>query len=120
MSSILFTVPLLPPSVNHYKTPRRGGGWFVSKEAQAFIEAVAMLCPKERLTETLYQVRINYRMPGRNLYRTDLDNLLKVSLDALTHAGVIKDDRYVVYIQAYKFAAERREDEGTQFTITGV
>jgi len=36
-----FAVPLLPPSVNHYKRPKRGGGFFREKLARALEEAHA-------------------------------------------------------------------------------
>ena len=117
--TISFRVPLLPPSVNHYKSPRKGGGWFVSKEAKAFIEAVQLLAPKTSIPRgSLIEVRVKYFIQRQNFLRVDLDNLGKLTFDSPVKAALISDDRYIKRIEAEKFPVMRREDEGTVFEIT--
>jgi hypothetical protein len=54
---ISFTVPLVPPSVNHYKKPRKfGRGFYVTKEAIAFKEAVALIARKAQIRADAYGV----------------------------------------------------------------
>ena len=115
---ISFRVPLIPPSVNHYKNPRKGGGWYVSKEAKAFIEAVQILRPACDAPEgTLLEVRIKYFIHHSKFLRMDVDNLSKVSLDSLVKANLIEDDRYIKRIEAEKFSVQSRDDVGTAFEL---
>lgn len=82
-----------PPSVNHYWR-HKGRGVFLSREARQFRadckaaigRGVTPLCDPCTVT-------IEYYPPNRRL--RDLDNLLKATLDAITHCGVWMDDRQV-------------------------
>lgn len=90
---ITFTVPLIPPSVNHYKQPRRGGrGFYVTGEATAFKEAVAIFARGKVSTpySSGLSVEINIYL-GRGK-KGDIDNFAKVCLDGLVEAGIIQSD----------------------------
>jgi len=112
-AKVSFTVPLVPPSVNHYKMRTRKGVTFVSKEAIAFKEAVAVYGRGLHVEAEAYQVTAHiYLGLGQ---RGDLDNFLKCALDGLTAANVIRSDAAVTKIIAEKF--RDRENPRTEFTI---
>jgi Holliday junction resolvase RusA-like endonuclease len=116
-----FTVPLLPPSVNHYKKPKRGGGWYRASESVTFVDAVCVFSGKTLVTGNFYSVEIFFFLgpSKRNLSSNDLDNFQKVGIDALVRAGVIKTDGRILDLHLHKrFAATDRE-EGTVYVITG-
>jgi len=86
-----------PPSVNHSfrsATNRRfvhnskARQWRLDAATEAMIQRV----PRERLMGSL-SIEILAIPPDRRV--RDLDNLLKPTLDALTAAGIIADDRFV-------------------------
>jgi Holliday junction resolvase RusA-like endonuclease len=81
MASVRFTVPLVPPSVNHYKMPRKGGGYYLTPEATAFQDAVALLSGGQSLVARRYAVNLAIYL-GRG-QRGDIDNFLKCVLDGL-------------------------------------
>lgn len=90
-----FTLPW-PPSGNHYKAPHpRGRGYYVTREAQAYRRAVALLCARMRPLPGLVQVELRfYRGESRGrLVRGDLDNLEKVLLDCLQGRAYENDAR---------------------------
>jgi Holliday junction resolvase RusA-like endonuclease len=105
-----FTVPyLIPPTGNHYKRPMKyigkdGGlhlGFKVTKQAQAFYDAVAIFARGETVAvvderewkRIRYGVTIDVYLGPRQ--RGDFDNFFKCGLDALVHAGVIHSDAAV-------------------------
>lgn len=94
-----FEIPLVPPSVNHYKQPRKNGGWFITKEAQAFIDAVCMIgrtqVPNLPIVGQYYEVWIVVYLRTSRFHSVDSDNMQKVEFDALTKAGIVRDDRYI-------------------------
>lgn len=89
-----------PPSVNHYwRTPRSGplaGRTMISEKGREYRAAVAeqvlLQRAAHRLTERL-AVEIQVIEPDRRA--RDIDNLLKATLDSLTHAGVWMDDQQI-------------------------
>jgi len=98
-----FTVPLLPPSVNHYKVRR----YYNSGETKAYIAAVcvfARAAAEHHLAGdgVVYEVDLTFAIPRTGFYRWDTNNFWKVALDALVHARVIRDDRYIVEEHARK------------------
>lgn len=131
-AEIVFTVPLLPPSGNHYKQPRAGGGWFVTKEAQAYIAAVGLFAGKtfswNYIDRTLnppdrklfYSIEIIAKVSKAKLLRCDVDNLLKVGLDALTRTRVIKDDRYISHICLDREQVQTAHEESMTYNIRGI
>lgn len=92
-----FRLPF-PPSVNHYwrhisKGPA-AGRVLISEEGRAYRTQCAKNVIEQRVpTHALagkLAVSIQVYPPDRR--RRDLDNLLKGSLDALKHCGLIEDD----------------------------
>jgi Holliday junction resolvase RusA-like endonuclease len=116
-----FSVPLLPPSVNHYRKPRRGGGFYRKREAIGFVDAVCVISGKTMVTGNFYTVEIFFFLgpSKRNLSSNDLDNFQKVGIDALVRAGVIKTDGRILDLHLHKrFVAGDRE-ERTEYFVTG-
>jgi crossover junction endodeoxyribonuclease RusA len=109
---IQFTLPF-PPSVNHYwrhisKGPA-AGRVLISEEGRAYrtsceAEVLRQRVPRHSLGGKL-AVNIRAYMPDRR--RRDLDNLLKSSLDALKHCGVIQDDGDIDELQVKRGPVEK-------------
>lgn len=121
--TITFRVPLLPPSVNSCWRRQKQGGYYLTKEANAFINAVGYLAPKtilHRAPGGRYEVKLLFSLQEKDFLRRDLDNLQKIAIDALPKSGIIRDDRYVVRISAEKVSVPGREQEGTEYTVTGL
>lgn len=85
-----------PPSTNTYWRSVPGKGVLISAKGREYRQAVERLryqhgwgtFGSERLS-----VEIEAWMPDKR--RRDLDNMLKATLDALTHAGVWDDDSQI-------------------------
>jgi Holliday junction resolvase RusA-like endonuclease len=116
-----FSVPLLPPSVNHYKRPKSGGGWFRSVEAIAFVDAVCIFSGKTKVTGNFFALELWFFLgpSKRNLSSNDLDNFQKVAIDALVRAGVIKTDGRILDLHLHKRFCESDRDERTEYFVTG-
>lgn len=118
-----FSVPLIPPSVNHYKRPNGRGGWFITKEAQAFTEAVCMIgrtaAPVLPIAGKFYAVTLTVWVNEKKFLRADSDNMEKVAFDALTKAGIIRDDRYITRHQHNRFPVATAAEERTEYTVCG-
>lgn len=106
---VRFTVPLVPPSGNHYKKPCKYPGpngylhlgFKITPEAKAYYDAtaifsrgrtVAPLTNTER-RKVKYSVRIDVYLGPRQ--HGDFDNFWKCGLDALVKSGVIHSDAAV-------------------------
>lgn len=108
-SVVKFTVPLLPPSVNHYwrvtmYTGRDGFGHRGRKltpEAKAWKEAVAIFARGQSVMPPTDRERrrCQYRVEVHVFYgprdRGDADNFGKALLDGLTACGMIHSDTHV-------------------------
>lgn len=110
-TEVAFEVPYLtPPSVNHYKKPvhyvdkrtdRKRMGFRLTKEAQAYKDAVARFARGQTVTpqspaelrKVRYEVEATIYLGKRQ--RLDSDNAGKVVCDALQYAGVIHSDAFV-------------------------
>lgn len=119
--SLTFSVPLLPPSVNHYKQPRRSGGWYRAAEAIGFIDAVCIFSGKTLVTGATYEVDLTFYLPPskRSLSSNDLDNFLKVSLDSLATAGVIRNDGAILDAHIHKRFVNSEREARTTYIVTG-
>jgi Holliday junction resolvase RusA-like endonuclease len=98
------TIPLEPPSVNHYKKPvyLRGGrlSYAVTKEAKAFLDAVCIFARGQALEAEAYEVEYTvYQGKGS---RGDVDNYSKCILDGLVQACVITSDAAVTDLHQHK------------------
>jgi Holliday junction resolvase RusA-like endonuclease len=116
-----FTVPLLPPSVNHYKQPSGRGGWYRTKAAIAFIDAVCVFSGKLKVSGNCYAVEIYFYLgpKRRHLSSNDLDNFQKVSIDALARAGVIENDGRILDLYLHKRFCLTAVEERTEYIIQG-
>jgi Holliday junction resolvase RusA-like endonuclease len=112
---LTFHVPLLPPSVNHYKVRR----FYNSPAAKAFIDAVCIFSRKQPVLGAFYQVQVYYIMAPEEFLKWDVDNFSKVTLDALKVAGVIRDDRYVVELNLTKQKAAEPVAGATVYCVIG-
>jgi Holliday junction resolvase RusA-like endonuclease len=88
-----FTVPLVPPSVNHYKHRARNGHWYVGKDAIAYKNAVAIFAKGQQVAGKKYQVDVVIYLGAKQ--RLDHDNGWKVIGDGLKEAGVIQSDAWI-------------------------
>lgn len=90
---IEITIPF-PPSVNHYWVHTRTVT-FISQKGKDYRKAVAGLVAEKMVVirDKPIKVEIIAYRPDKRL--RDLDNLLKAPLDALTHAGIWKDDSLI-------------------------
>jgi Holliday junction resolvase RusA-like endonuclease len=129
MESLSFTVPLVPPSVNHYKRPvvyRKGGklrrGQTLTEEAKAYKWAVAIYAqgrtlipedPKKR-KQAKYELWANIYLGPRG--RMDGDNGNKLIGDGLQDAGIIHNDNAVKRWHVEKFGDDRQHPR-TEITV---
>jgi len=96
---LTFTVPLVPPSLNHYKTRFRNGNTVVTKEARAFKAAVATYARGEYVRGKSFHVALRVVLPPKA--RGDVDNFPKLVLDGLADAGVFRDKKGKVITDAH-------------------
>lgn len=94
------TVPLTPPSCNHYTKHTRSGRHYVTKEAQDFKGYIAQFSRHQRVRGKAYRVELWVYLGPRS--RGDIDNFAKVVLDGLVLAGVIDTDAKIVNLHLYK------------------
>jgi Holliday junction resolvase RusA-like endonuclease len=81
MATVRFTVPLVPPSVNHYVRHTNDGQHILTPEAIAFKDAVAIFSGGEHLAAKRYAVNLAIFL-GKG-QRGDIDNFPKCVLDGL-------------------------------------
>jgi crossover junction endodeoxyribonuclease RusA len=113
--SITFTVPLVPPSVNSYVRHTRRGGHYVTAEAKAFKEAVALFSKGARVDSVCYGVDVHI-FYGKG-QRGDLDNRAKLILDGLEDAGVIHSDAAIVDLRLRKHRDKKELNPRTVITV---
>jgi Holliday junction resolvase RusA-like endonuclease len=94
------TIPLVPPSVNHYWKRKRYGGYFVSEEGEAFLQAVALYAKRQKVRAKAYHVEVWIYL-GRK-QKGDVDNFAKCVLDGLRKAGVIDSDAKITDLDLHK------------------
>jgi crossover junction endodeoxyribonuclease RusA len=109
---VSFTVPLVPPSVNSYVRHSRGRH-YVTREAKAFKEAVAILARGQTTRGDGYWIGIAIFLGKAQ--RGDLDNFAKVVLDALVKAAVIDSDAKVEELTLKK--ARDWQNPRTEITV---
>lgn len=101
-----FSVPLVPPSVNHYKRPKASGkGFYVTEEAKAFKAAVACLSKGSVEAKEYFVGVLVFFGKGQ---RGDVGNLEKCIGDGLQDAGIIGND---AKIKKYQIEVSRDWDE---------
>jgi len=94
MNDLKLTLPW-PPSVNTYWRTFNGR-MIISQKGREYRKAVQdqiLLQRMKKHFDCTLRVTIEAYRPDKR--RRDLDNLLKATLDSLTHAGVIEDDSQI-------------------------
>lgn len=87
--SITFTVPLVPPSVNHYVKHTRNGRRYVTDEASAFKDSVAIAASGLYVRAKRFQVTLVIVLGKGD--RGDVDNFPKLVLDGMAGCGIFQD-----------------------------
>lgn len=83
-----------PPTTNHIYRRTKKGRVFLDDRASSYRDEVIHTIGKGHTTLTGdIRVRVDAYMPDRR--KRDLDNLCKALFDAMTHAGVWKDDSQI-------------------------
>ena len=98
--SVTLEVPGTPPSVNHYARHTRTGKHYLMGEAAAFKYSVYHAAKGRSVDAKKYAVAVTIYL-GHN-QKGDIDNFLKVTLDALVYAKVIKTDAAIMSLQVLK------------------
>jgi len=115
-----FTIPFLPPSLNSiYKATHLKGGSiriYKSEEAKKFERNASFFLPKLLLKE---KVEIYLRFFISNPQKSDLDNLLKLTLDAL-QKRVIENDSQVWSLTCHKYKAKEEKEERVEIEIVPI
>lgn len=93
MLELVYQLPW-PPSVNHIYSRTRKGGVMLNPRSRAYRDEVIYTIGKGHTAMTGdLRVVVNAYMPDRR--KRDIDNPNKAILDAMTHAGVWKDDSQI-------------------------
>ena len=104
LKQVDFTVPLVPPSANHYKVPlwdRRR--FYVTKEAKAFKEAVWACSPRgRRKFKRNQEYFVDLWIYLGKDQRLDSDNGAKCVFDGLQEAGLIHSDAFITEHRIHK------------------
>lgn len=95
-----------PPTGNHAVKHTRNGGHYLTREAQAYRTVVRTILLKKR-PEPPYDapVRVVCEISPPDRRRRDMDNVWKVVADALTLAGVWRDDFLIQDLRLVRSAA---------------
>lgn len=91
-----FTLPY-PPSVNNYLARTRRG-FRTTEKTKLFKQECACRLRASTKERFIGPVIVDILANPPDIVRRDLDNLLKVTLDAMTTAGVWADDSQIDYL----------------------
>lgn len=131
MTELTLTIPIEPPSGNHYKSFRvigKHASWYLTKEAKAWHQEVFLAaankgcwttdgsCDCRMVKGTAHE--ITYTVYQGSGSRGDVDNYAKVILDGLVKAGVLKSDASVVAMHAFK--TRDRKNPRTEITVRAI
>lgn len=88
-TSITFSMPMLPPSVNHYVLHPAEGVHIKSKEAKAFERDFPLWSRGRYVTGENFSIAIKL-IPGKR-QKGDVDNRNKCLLDCIAKAGMLRN-----------------------------
>ena len=94
MIVLSFTVPLVPPTVNHYVKHTRKGAHYLTDEAKAFKDAVAIYARGKSIDDDAKRVQVAISIYLGKGMKGDIDNYPKCVLDGLKGC-VLKSDAMV-------------------------
>jgi len=114
---VKFTIPALPPTINHYYG-RNGNHLFMRPEGTKFRQIVNMTLAqfRHRIVKD-DRLAVSIGLVFANRRRCDIDNRLKALLDSLMHAGVLVDDSAIDRLHVQRFAGD---EEKTVVRITKI
>ena len=112
MTELEITVPMIPPSANHYVKHTRNGRHYITKEAIAFRAAIALFAKGQQIRFKFYAVEIYLCLGPKQ--KQDLDNCAKVVLDSLVKGSIIDSDAKITCLTLHK---RRWDKPSTQITI---
>lgn len=90
-----------PLSINSCWQGRR----YKTKEAKVYDRTLQLLLPKSKIEAQFYIVKYIFYL--KSILMADLDNFIKIIQDNIVKKGIIKDDRYIVKIEAQKIKSDR-------------
>lgn len=103
VAKIEFFIPILPPSTNAMYGRTRSGMVYEKPEAKDFKKTALLFLPKNQEIKKECALSVTFNFSNKRGYAMrDLDNLLKVFIDSLQLAGLIKNDRLLTKITAQK------------------
>ncbi|MFA5300337.1 MAG: RusA family crossover junction endodeoxyribonuclease, partial [Lutibacter sp.] len=91
----------LPPTVNHYLAPRRGGGYYKTQEARIWesTEGYKLKRKCEKFGKAKVEVFIEYYFKDD---RSDVSNRTKILHDLLQEMGIVDNDRQIYANHEFK------------------
>lgn len=117
-----FTVPLVPPGVNHYVKHTRSGRHYVTAEASAFKQAVAIYARGRSVQGKSFSVTLMIVLGKGD--RGDVDGFPKLVLDGMADCGIFEDrkgkrvsDAYVRDLRVILDCDARPEHGSTEITV---
>jgi Holliday junction resolvase RusA-like endonuclease len=132
---VAFTVPLVPPSVNHIYAPviYKGADGYahrgrkITREAKAYKEAVCIfvrqlkgntsISPDTDRERRTVQYRVEIEVCLGPKQRGDSDNFAKVAIDSLVSAGVIHSDANVAACEI-RVRKDQRHNPRTSYIVS--
>ena len=91
ISQFQFVVPFVPPSVNHYSKHTRAGRHYVTGEATAFKESLAVFCRGQFCEGNEFSLDLLVVLGAKD--RGDVDNFPKLVLDGLADCGAFRNKK---------------------------
>lgn len=92
-----------PPSINSYWKRSKFGSVYVSSEGKAYGVAVVALIRRLQEAALVGRISLDAKFYPPNRQRRDLDNCLKVMIDAIQASGIISNDFQIKKLSAEMF-----------------
>ena len=113
-----YRIPFLPPSLNQIYHPTVGKDGklkiYKSEEAKRFKKDASFFLPKH-LVKGKVAVYIRFFIAEKP-EKKDLDNLLKLTLDAI-EGRLIENDNQVWELTCHKYEVEEKKEEGVEIEV---
>lgn len=101
-----FSIPGIPPSVNHcYVNRWNGRGKVYNRQAEDYFDEMALAAAQ--LPEIAGNVKVEYALYFPNRIVRDPGNFEKVLSDGLQRAGVLANDKQIRDVRAYDAGIDR-------------
>ena len=97
MNEFVFIINDVPPTANRMWRRNPRGGMYLTSEAHAFVEEVALAVKGARVPESWKYCAVEIIVEPRRR-SGDVDNRIKPTLDALTKCGFWDDDDMVAFV----------------------